>query len=115
MPHFTVEYSSNLDMAIDMTDLCDVIREVALETGIFPIGGLRVRAVRCDHYSIADDHPDNAFIDIAGKIGVGREEKVRQAAAIMMFKKSKPIWLHTLKRGLWRFPLKSESWMKELT
>jgi 5-carboxymethyl-2-hydroxymuconate isomerase len=87
MPHFTVEYSSNLETAVDMTDLCDVVREVALETGIFPIGGLRVRAVRCDHYSIADDHPDNAFIDIAGKVGVGREERVREAAAIMMFKK----------------------------
>jgi 5-carboxymethyl-2-hydroxymuconate isomerase len=87
MPHFTVEYSANLEMSIDMTDLCDVVREAALETGIFPVGGLRVRAVRCEHYSIADDDPDNAFIDIAGKVGVGREEKVRKAAAIMMFQK----------------------------
>lgn len=87
MPHFKIEYSANLDMAVDMTDLCDVVREAALETGIFPVGGLRVRAVRCEHYSIADDDPDNAFIDIAGKVGVGREERVRKAAAIMMFQR----------------------------
>ncbi|MDA9009220.1 5-carboxymethyl-2-hydroxymuconate Delta-isomerase [Alphaproteobacteria bacterium] len=87
MPHFKIEYSANLDMAIDMTDLCDVVREAALETGIFPVGGLRVRAVRCEHYSIADGNPDNAFIDIAGKVGVGREERVRKAAAIMMFQR----------------------------
>ena len=54
MPHFTIEYSANLDGRLDIAAVCEVVRKAAVETGIFPLGGIRVRAVRCEHYAIAD-------------------------------------------------------------
>ena len=64
MPHFTIEYSANLDGVVDMAALCEIVRRAAIQTGIFPPGGIRVRAVRCEHYAIADAKPDNAFLDM---------------------------------------------------
>ena len=31
-----------------------MVRKAAVETGIFPLGGIRVRAIRCEHYAIAE-------------------------------------------------------------
>lgn len=85
MPHIIVEYSSNLEGRIDIAALLDQIHESALATGVFPIGGLRTRAERRDHYRIADRHPDNGFIHVQARIGVGRTPDVRQAAAEQIF------------------------------
>jgi len=49
MSHFTTEYSANLDQRVDMGKIVEVIRKAAVETGIFPLGGIRVRAIRCEH------------------------------------------------------------------
>jgi 5-carboxymethyl-2-hydroxymuconate isomerase len=57
MPHFTIEYSANLDSRLDMAEVVEVVRRAAVETGIFPLGGIRVRAIRCEHYAIADGDP----------------------------------------------------------
>ena len=54
MPHFTIEYSANLDSRLDIGAVCEIVRKAAVETGIFPLGGIRVRAIRCEHYAIAD-------------------------------------------------------------
>ena len=64
MPHFSIEYSGNLESLIDMTNFCNVIRKAGLETEVFPMAGIRVRAIKCEHYSIADNNPENSFIDI---------------------------------------------------
>ena len=44
MPHFTIEYSANLDHRVDMSKVVEIVRKAAVETGIFPLGGIRVRA-----------------------------------------------------------------------
>lgn len=80
MPHITVEYSANLDDRVDMAALCDTIRKAVLATGIFELGAVRVRAVRCEAYSIADAMPENAFIDISLRMGEGRPVDVRKTA-----------------------------------
>lgn len=85
MPHLIVEYSSNLDGAIDIVALLKSVHEAALATGVFPIGGLRTRAVRRDTYVVADGHIDNGFIHIQARIGTGRTPDVRQQAAEQVF------------------------------
>lgn len=72
MPHLTIEYSANLEPETDIAALCETLRLAMLETGIFEIGAIRVRAHKCDHYAIADLHPDNAFLNMDLKIGAGR-------------------------------------------
>ena len=85
MPHFIVEYSANLDEDIKIQKLFGNLQDTALETGIFPLGGIRFRAVRCEDYLIADGDPDNAFVHVTLKIGHGRDITVRENVATMLF------------------------------
>ncbi len=84
MPHLTVEYSANLEGRADLDAICAALLETVLETGLFEIGAVRVRALRADHYAIADRLPENAFIDLNLRIGKGRsaEEKKRTGEAL---------------------------------
>ncbi len=85
MPHLVIQYSSNLTETIDMQALCNQLRLTMIDTGIFPIGGIRVRAFAANHCSIADTHPENAFADMVLRIGVGRtmNENANAGEAIM--------------------------------
>jgi 5-carboxymethyl-2-hydroxymuconate isomerase len=85
MPHIIVDYSANLDKRLDMAMLLAALHQAALETGIFPIGGLRTRAERRDTYVISDMHPANAYIHVQLRIGHGRAPDVRQTAAEHIF------------------------------
>lgn len=86
MPHFTIEYSANLDGRLDIDTVCEVVRKAAVETGIFPLGGIRVRAVRCEHYAIADARHDYGFLDMVLRIGEGRDLPTRQNAGEHVFR-----------------------------
>ena len=86
MPHFTIEYSANLDKHVDMAKVVEVVRKAATETGIFPLGGIRVRAIRCEHYAIADGNPNHAFLDMVLRLGEGRDLTTRQKAGEQIFK-----------------------------
>ncbi|WP_262047784.1 5-carboxymethyl-2-hydroxymuconate Delta-isomerase [Bradyrhizobium sp. Bra78] len=85
MPHFTIEYSANLDGRLDMTLVCEVVRKAAVETGIFPLGGIRVRAIKCEHYAIADARQDYGFLDMVLRIGEGRDLPTRKKAGEQIF------------------------------
>jgi 5-carboxymethyl-2-hydroxymuconate isomerase len=89
MPHIIVEYSSNLDVDMDIRALIDAVHQAALETGIFPLGGVRTRAERRDVYKIADGHPDYGFIHVQARIGTGRTPEVRHKAAEHIFTRLK--------------------------
>jgi 5-carboxymethyl-2-hydroxymuconate isomerase len=86
MPHFRIEYSANLDALVEMADVVEVVRKAAVETGIFPLGGIRVRAVRCEHYAIADGKPDLGFLDMVLRLGEGRDLATRQKAGEHIFR-----------------------------
>jgi 5-carboxymethyl-2-hydroxymuconate isomerase len=85
MPHLIVEYSANLERDIDISRLVAALHAAALETGVFPIGGIRTRAARREVYAIADSHADNGFIHVQARIGTGRSPEVRQKAAEHIF------------------------------
>lgn len=85
MPHFSVEYSSNLSDEYDLQELSDLIRDSALDAGIFPLGGIRVRFHPVEIYTIADGHPENAFISILVRIGAGRDLSAKQTAGQIVF------------------------------
>jgi 5-carboxymethyl-2-hydroxymuconate isomerase len=86
MPHFTVEYSANLDARIDIGAVVEIVRKAAVETGMFPLGGIRVRAIACAHYAIADGRPDTAFLAMLLRLGEGRDLAARQRAGTHIFK-----------------------------
>jgi 5-carboxymethyl-2-hydroxymuconate isomerase len=86
MPHFTIEYSANLDASVDMSEVVEVVRNAAVETGIFPLGGIRVRAVKCEHYAVADGRPGLAFLDMLLRLGEGRDLTTRKKAGEHIFR-----------------------------
>src|SRR5215813_13379467 len=85
MPHFTIEYSANLDGRVDMGAVVELVRKAAVETGIFPLGGIRVRAIRCEHYAIADGREEYGFLDMVLRLGEGRDLATRKQAGDHIF------------------------------
>ncbi len=85
MPHFTIEYSANLDAKLDMAEVVEIVRKAAVETGIFPVGGIRVRALRCEHYAIADGKPHYGFLAMLLRLGEGRDLAARKKAGEHIF------------------------------
>ena len=85
MPHFTIEHSANLGTQTDMHGLCDVIHAAALATGFFELGAIRVRAISCDYYAVADRLPENAFAHITLRLGRGRSAADKKAIGETIF------------------------------
>jgi 5-carboxymethyl-2-hydroxymuconate isomerase len=83
--HLIVEYSSNLRGRLDLPQLIRSLHQAALATGIFPIGGLRTRAYETQTYSIADGHPENAFVHVSVRVGHGRDVPTRRRACEQIF------------------------------
>ena len=81
MAHATVEYTANLEGGFDLDALLALIARHMRDHagGAFPVGGIRVRAVRLDHYFIADgEGPQDAFLNIDVKMGAGRSAEFRK-------------------------------------
>jgi len=85
MPHFIVEYSSNLAAAKDMHQLAQIICNAAVQTGVFPLGGIRVRLYPSEVYAIADKHEQNAFVAINVRMGAGRDLVTKKQAGQTVF------------------------------
>ena len=80
-----VEYSANVEQLIELDALLDKLHACALDTGVFPLGGLRVRAHKTERYRIADKAADNGFVHVTGLIGHGRPLDVQQRAGERLF------------------------------
>ncbi len=85
MPHFIMEYSRNIESELDVPALLKIVNETAVDTGVFPLGGIRSRAVCHREYRVADGDPENAFIYFTVKVGRGREPDVLHEACETIF------------------------------
>ena len=85
MPHLMIDYSANVEPDVDIGGLCNTLRYVAASIDAFPLAGVKVRAVRVDHYAIADGNPEHGFIDISVRIREGRDMETKQDAAQKLF------------------------------
>jgi 5-carboxymethyl-2-hydroxymuconate isomerase len=91
MSHLTLEYSGNLRQDGGFTDLCRKLAQfmTALKvdgSSVFPPGGVRVRAIPCEEYCIADGSlSDAGFVHAVLKIGAGRGDAAKQATCTGLF------------------------------
>jgi 5-carboxymethyl-2-hydroxymuconate isomerase len=96
VPHLTLEYSANLadtshsSGAQRIGELCNVLAQCLSEQRdngqpVYPLGGIRVRALRCEQYCIADGRPDAAFLHANLKIAAGRSDAVKKATGDALF------------------------------
>ena len=89
MPHIMIDYSANMEDAVDMAALCELLRKTGIETGVFPMAGIRVRAFRADHVAIADGDPRHGYIDISIRLRGGRTFEAKKAATEALFAAAK--------------------------
>jgi 5-carboxymethyl-2-hydroxymuconate isomerase len=85
MAHFIIDYSPNLEEAIDWPAFCDLLRTQAIATGVFPLAGIRVRAFAATHVSIADGDAQHGYIDISVRLREGRTLEARKTATSALF------------------------------
>tara|TARA_R110002110_G_scaffold406421_1_gene626536 strand:+ start:385694 stop:386062 length:369 start_codon:yes stop_codon:yes gene_type:complete len=86
MAHFIYEYSANLpEDILDLPGLLEKVQNAAIASGVFPESGIRSRAIRCEHFRVADGAPDKGFINLSMKVGRGRELETRMQCAGLLF------------------------------
>jgi 5-carboxymethyl-2-hydroxymuconate isomerase len=86
MPNVVVEYTDNIGPEGDIGGLVRTIARTIIEAGqgVFPTAGVRVRAIELQHYAMADDQPDYAFVSLTCRVARGRsdEDKKRTFDAV---------------------------------
>lgn len=89
MAHFQLDYSANLEEVLDISALCEAIRACAANSETFQTAGVRVRAVRVDHYAMADGSAKHGFIDLSVRLRAGRDEDVKKQEIAVIFDRLK--------------------------
>jgi len=89
MPHIELTYSANLEDIVDIAELCNELRRAAIEADVAPVAGIRVRAIRCQHYSIADGDDQHGYIDFSVRLREGRSDAVKEALTKTLFDRAK--------------------------
>ncbi len=79
MPHIIVEYSANLEPALDPQALVDALHRTAIDLGIAEAPAVRTRAERRDVFRVGDGNPANGFVHVVAGLRIGRPEEKRKA------------------------------------
>ncbi|HEJ9096614.1 TPA: 5-carboxymethyl-2-hydroxymuconate Delta-isomerase [Serratia odorifera] len=85
MPHFYAECTDNIRAEADLPALFAKVNQALVDTGIFPLAGVRSRAIWLDTWQMADGRHDYAFVHMTLKIGHGRSQDSRQQVGEMLF------------------------------
>lgn len=86
MPHFIIEYTDNIKDDIQLDVLFKHIHDVLISySSIFPVGGIRSRAIELKDYLVADGTEDDAFVHATLKIGAGRSEGDKREVCDKLF------------------------------
>ena len=86
MPHVIIEYTANVEADARIPELMRVLNDVLIgHADVFPVGGIRTRALRLDQYRMADGAEDDAFIHVTFRIKAGRRKAVTRSICAAMF------------------------------
>lgn len=85
MPHFYAECTDNIRDEADLPGLFAKVNQTLADTGVFPIGGIRSRAIWLDTWQMADGKHDYAFVHMTLKIGSGRSLESRKQVGEALF------------------------------
>ncbi len=97
MPHFHIYYSPNLDE--DTANILPMLADTVAETGIYPLGGTRIRAFKTDHIYLADNHEANACFDMVIRMGEGRTIEQKKSAGERIMKTATDFFADKLETG----------------
>lgn len=86
MPHLIFEYTDNMGTEADIPGLLKKANQVLIaQGGVFPIGGIRSRAICLKDYCVADGTVDDAFVHLTLKIGAGRSDEAKKKTGDQLF------------------------------
>ena len=85
MPHILIDYTANLQALVDERELVDTLHRAAVQSGIFPVWGIRTFARPVPHCRVGNGDPANGFIQVVVRIGPGRDLPLRQRIAALLF------------------------------
>jgi 5-carboxymethyl-2-hydroxymuconate isomerase len=85
MAHFIVEYTRNIAANADIPGLLRRANEILIAQQVYPVGGIRSRAVELTDWRMADGAEDYAFVHGTLKMGAGRSREVRQRTGDALF------------------------------
>ncbi len=85
MPHIQIDYTANLTEAVEAGRLIDAVHQAAIDSGIFPVWGIRTIARPVAQYRVGNGAPGNGFVQINVRIAPGRDLALRQRIARDLF------------------------------
>ncbi|MGV3489310.1 MAG: 5-carboxymethyl-2-hydroxymuconate Delta-isomerase [Tuberibacillus sp.] len=90
MPHVIVEYTDNIKEEARIPELLKKVNDILISySPVFPVGGIRSRAIELHDYCVADGTEDDAFVHAALKIGKGRSAADKKAVCDDLFEMMK--------------------------
>lgn len=85
MPNLVMEYSNSVDERVNVQGLLADLHQVALLSGLFDVGSVKSRALRCHNWLIGDEGDSVDFIHISFELLDGRNaEQKRELSRQLM-------------------------------
>ncbi|CAM3687397.1 5-carboxymethyl-2-hydroxymuconate Delta-isomerase [Polaromonas hydrogenivorans] len=78
MPHIQIDYTASLADAVIKGRLVDKVHQAAVDSGIFPVWGIRTFAQAMGEYRVGNGQVGNGFVNITVRIAPGRNLALRQ-------------------------------------
>ena len=85
MPHILIDYTANLEDAVTRGRLVESIHQAAVNSGIFPVWGIRTFARAVPVYRVGNGEAGNGFVNITVRIAPGRDLALRQRIKQTLF------------------------------
>jgi 5-carboxymethyl-2-hydroxymuconate isomerase len=90
MAHLIIEYTANIKAEANVPALLQKANDIIIaQDGVFPIGGIRSRAIELTDYRMADGAADYAFVHATLKIGAGRSAPAKMRVCDELFEMMK--------------------------
>lgn len=78
MPNLVMEYSNSVDDRVNVQGLLEDLHNVALHCGLFDVGSVKSRALRCHNWLIGDEGDSVDFIHVNFELLIGRTEEQKR-------------------------------------
>lgn len=85
MPHIQIDYTANLADAVKDGRLVDKVHQAAVDSGIFPVWGIRTFAQVRGDYRVGNGEAGNGFVNVTVRIAPGRNLALRQRVRQELF------------------------------
>lgn len=81
MPHIIIEATSSIARLVDLQTLTHTVHQAACGIEGFPTAGVRTRLHVAEHFCLAENADDGAFVHANIRIGPGFTSEARRAGA----------------------------------